>query len=60
VVTAEGVEHPEQADTLRHIGCDYAQGWYYGRPAPDMTTSSAAVGRPAITKLGTVHVFSQT
>jgi EAL domain-containing protein (putative c-di-GMP-specific phosphodiesterase class I) len=33
-VTAEGVESAEQIEHLRRIGCEYAQGWYYGRPAP--------------------------
>jgi diguanylate cyclase (GGDEF)-like protein len=33
-VTAEGVETADQADRLRAIGCDAAQGWHFGRPAP--------------------------
>ncbi|MFI0896342.1 putative bifunctional diguanylate cyclase/phosphodiesterase [Streptomyces sp. NPDC020983] len=33
-VTVEGVETRVQADHLRTLGCDTAQGWYYGRPGP--------------------------
>jgi EAL domain-containing protein (putative c-di-GMP-specific phosphodiesterase class I) len=33
-VTAEGVETAVQADRLRLIGCDAAQGWHFGHPAP--------------------------
>jgi diguanylate cyclase (GGDEF)-like protein len=31
-VTGEGVEHKEQADMLRLLGCDTLQGYYFGRP----------------------------
>ncbi|MFV2119708.1 putative bifunctional diguanylate cyclase/phosphodiesterase [Streptomyces sp. Act-28] len=35
-VTVEGVETAVQAEQLRALGCDTAQGWYYARPgAPD-------------------------
>ena len=30
----EGIETPEQAAIARSIGCDQAQGFFYGRPVP--------------------------
>lgn len=33
-VIAEGVETEEQASILQHEDCQYAQGYYYCRPAP--------------------------
>ena len=33
-VISEGVEETEQLDTLRDIGCDYIQGFIWGRPLP--------------------------
>ncbi|HEU0237685.1 MAG TPA: EAL domain-containing protein [Micromonosporaceae bacterium] len=33
-VTGEGVETAAQADALRSLGCDIAQGYYYGQPEP--------------------------
>lgn len=37
IVCAEGVETREQARQLVALGCDTAQGWYYGRPQPPST-----------------------
>ncbi|MDG4597765.1 MAG: EAL domain-containing protein [Candidatus Contendobacter sp.] len=34
-VVAEGVENQEQLDLLRHLGCEYAQGFYFSPPVPD-------------------------
>lgn len=31
-VISEGVEEPEQLEALRSIGCDYVQGYIWGRP----------------------------
>lgn len=31
-VISEGVEEPDQLETLREISCDYIQGYIWGRP----------------------------
>ncbi len=36
-VIAEGVEKAEQLELVRSLGCEYAQGFYLGRPAPAET-----------------------
>ncbi len=33
-VVAEGVESSDDAITVRRLGVDYGQGWFYGRPGP--------------------------
>ena len=33
-VISEGVESADQIDTLKSIGCDYVQGFVWGRPLP--------------------------
>ncbi|MBE6860246.1 MAG: EAL domain-containing protein [Ruminococcus sp.] len=33
-VIAEGIENPRQATILRNAGCDFAQGFLYGKPMP--------------------------
>lgn len=33
-VTAERIENSHQAAILRDLGCDFGQGYYFGRPAP--------------------------
>ncbi len=36
-VVAEGVETPRQAEMLKEIGCEMAQGYLYSKPAPAET-----------------------
>ena len=45
-VVAEGVETPAQAECLRALGCERAQGFWFGRPRPaDETTPLLRSGR---------------
>ncbi|MEA3219189.1 putative bifunctional diguanylate cyclase/phosphodiesterase [Immundisolibacter sp.] len=39
-VVAEGVETEDQAQFLRAVACDKAQGFYFGRPAPHDSAQS--------------------
>jgi predicted signal transduction protein with EAL and GGDEF domain len=51
-VVAEGVETEAVWDELTELGCDYAQGWYLGRPMPAadlvdwMRSAAAQAGEP--------------
>lgn len=33
-IVAEGIELPEQRDILAELGCDYGQGWLFGKAVP--------------------------
>lgn len=35
-VIVEGVENQEQRDEMERLGVDYIQGYYYGRPMPEL------------------------
>lgn len=34
-IVAEGVETEGQLDVLRHMGCEYLQGYYFSKPVPE-------------------------
>ncbi|MGI4756499.1 MAG: EAL domain-containing protein [Janthinobacterium lividum] len=48
-IVAEGIEERSQAEMLLNLGCEYGQGWFYGRPSavaavcPTVTPSPSAV-----------------
>ncbi len=46
-VVAEGVETMEQLDFLRQRGCDYAQGFFFARPAAVADITALLRGRQA-------------
>jgi diguanylate cyclase (GGDEF)-like protein len=44
-VVAEGVESEAQFEILRERGCDFAQGYWLGRPVPDAVFSADHLGK---------------
>jgi diguanylate cyclase (GGDEF)-like protein len=49
-VTAEGVETAEQAERLRMLGCDAAQGWHFGRPGRAEQIAALIAPPPVVPK----------
>ena len=43
-VISEGVEEPEQLETLKSIGCDYIQGFIWGRPLSAEDAEKLVIG----------------
>ena len=48
-VLAEGIEQSAQANFLRELGCNYGQGYYFGRPQP-VPAKSIDTGSPGYMK----------
>jgi diguanylate cyclase (GGDEF)-like protein len=47
-VVAEGVERAEQAAEAQALGCGWAQGYYFARPAPPAEIESMLIDRSAL------------
>ncbi|HEV2362141.1 MAG TPA: EAL domain-containing protein, partial [Acidimicrobiales bacterium] len=47
-VVAEGVETEQQAEELRRLGCQEAQGFLFSRPAPGTQISELLAGGPLV------------
>ena len=43
-IVAEGVETAEQAETLRRLGCDFVQGFYFAPPLAEAHAQLLAEG----------------
>ena len=49
-VISEGVESPDQVEVLKNIGCDYIQGFVWGKPMPPEDASKLVEARAAVEK----------
>jgi EAL domain-containing protein (putative c-di-GMP-specific phosphodiesterase class I) len=45
-IIAEGVESSEQGEMLMHLGCNYAQGYYYSKPVDYQTATDYIRNNP--------------
>jgi EAL domain-containing protein (putative c-di-GMP-specific phosphodiesterase class I) len=45
---AEGVEHPEQAEALRRLGCRLGQGFLFSRPISPTAVDELLAGAGAV------------
>jgi len=48
ILVAEGIEDAAGADLLREMGCDIAQGYYFGRPQPGTDVLADTVDPAAV------------
>jgi len=39
-VIAEGIETPQQLQRLRHLGCEFGQGFFFSRPVDHETAEA--------------------
>ena len=44
-VNAEGIENEDQAELLRRLGCDEAQGYLYTKPLPETECTKFLLSR---------------
>ena len=51
-VVAEGVEHEEQMVALRRAGCEFGQGWLFGRPVPARDFAATYLGIGPLGEVG--------
>jgi EAL domain-containing protein (putative c-di-GMP-specific phosphodiesterase class I) len=47
-VTAQGVDHADQAARLAAFGCQYAQGFLFGAPQPAASIAALLGPRPTV------------
>ncbi|SEL80808.1 putative bifunctional diguanylate cyclase/phosphodiesterase [Streptacidiphilus jiangxiensis] len=58
-LTAEGVETAEIAERLLTMGCDWGQGWYFGRPAAAASLEALMLSTPPLVSVPP-HVAGRT
>lgn len=46
-VVAEGVEDQKMAELMKELGCDWLQGYWFGKPVPNDEFVKVHIGKPA-------------